>query len=65
MQLARLFRSRGAINFAKAKPPPRVYTVDELKSNNWHFPDEDFSVGSDLTPERLEDTQIVRVCAHP
>jgi hypothetical protein len=40
MQLSRVFRSAGAVNFVRAKPPPRVYTVDELKRNNWHFPDE-------------------------
>jgi hypothetical protein len=40
MQLSRVFRSAGAVNFVRAKPPPRVYTVDELKGNNWRFPDE-------------------------
>ena len=42
--LANLFRNRGAINFVKARPPPRVYNIDELRNNHWHLPDETLEV---------------------
>lgn len=44
MRLSNLLRNRGAVNFVRAKPPPRVYSVEELKKNKWHFPDETLEV---------------------
>jgi hypothetical protein len=45
--LRKIFRTSINMNLApiaRAKQPQRQYTVEELKNNNWIFPDEDASV---------------------
>lgn len=44
MRIANLLRARTELLAVRAKVPPRIYTVEELKNNRWHFPDETFEV---------------------
>lgn len=57
MQIARLFRANTAANFVRAKPPPRVYTAEELKNNKWQFPDETGEVAT-IDPESHQVSQV-------
>lgn len=50
MQLARLFRhTTTAAVQCRAKPPPRIYTAEELNRNKWLLPDENFEVDREMT----------------
>lgn len=39
MRLATLLRNNTASAMCRARPPPVVYTVEDLKNNKWVLPD--------------------------